>query len=458
VSGRDDQRAAAGRHCADAIEARVRAGGLLEPGRPVVVLLSGGRDSVCLLDLAVRLAGPVTALHLNYGLRDSAADDEAHCAALCTRLGVELEVRRPRGPRGNFQAWARERRYAEAERLAGPRDALVAAGHTASDQVETVLYRLAASPGRRALLGMPGRDGRLIRPLLTITRAETAAYCRARGLAWREDPSNAEPVYARNRVRNELLPALRELHPAAEENVLRTLAMLRDEAAVLDELVAAAARDPEIANLAALPPALQRLTIQALADEAARATPPATGAAAANTLPAASPAPAIGHRAAEILALGSRGGSAFLDVGGGLRAVVEYGRLRFEATAPPAEPLPTLLQVPGRTAYGAGEIVAEESQDLPPADGVLDADALADPLEVRPWRAGDRMRPLGLHGTRTLQDLFTDRKIPRARRRTIPVVVSAGEIAWIPGVATGERFKVTTQTTRRARLTWREGA
>jgi tRNA(Ile)-lysidine synthase len=418
-----------------AVEARVRAGGLLEPGRPVVVLLSGGRDSVCLLDLAVRLAGPVTALHLEYGLRDSAAADEAHCAALCERLGVTLEVRRARHPVGNLQAWARERRYAEAARLAEPLDALVATGHTATDQVETVLYRLAASPGRRALLGMPARDGRLVRPLLTSTREETAAHCRARGLTWREDPTNATPAFARNRVRNQLLPALRSLHPAAEENVLRTLALLRDEAAVLDALVAEAIDPPDVARLAELPPALQRLAVQALADRAG-------------------PAPAVGARAAEILALGAGGGTATLDVGGGLRAVVEYGRLRFDA-APPAPPAPALLPVPGHTAYGAGELSCEEG-DLPPGDGVLDADAIAAPLEVRPWRAGDRMRPLGLGGTRTLQDLFTDRKVPRERRARLPVVISEGEIAWVPGVATGERFRVTAQTRRSVRLRWRE--
>jgi tRNA(Ile)-lysidine synthase len=414
------------------VEARVRAGGLLEPGRPVVVMLSGGRDSVCLLDLAVRLAGPVTALHAHYGLRDTADADQAHCAALCEQLGAELQVIRPRGPQGNLQAWARERRYAAAAELAAARDALIAAGHTASDQVETVLYRLAASPGRRALLGMPERDGRLVRPLLTTTRAETAAYCTARGLGWREDPTNAAPEFARNRVRNELLPALRALHPAAEANVLRTLAVLRDEAAVLDALVADAVDPPEVARLAALPPALRRLAVQALAGDVP-----------------------VAARADEILALGAGGGSAALDVGGGVRAVVEYGRLRFDRAPPPAAPAPARLEVPGRTAFGGGELVCEAG-DPPVAEGVLDADALAAPLEVRTWRAGDRMRPLGLGGTRTLQDLFTDRRIPRERRAVLPVVLSGGEIAWVPGVATGERFRVTGATVRRVRLSWHE--
>jgi tRNA(Ile)-lysidine synthase len=399
-----------------AVEERVRAAGLL--AGPVVVLLSGGRDSVCLLDLAVRLAGPVTALHVNYGLRDEADEDEAHCAALADRLGAAFEVRRPRRPQGNLQAWARDVRYAEAARFG----TLVATGHTATDQVETVLYRLAASPGRRALLGMPERDGRLIRPLLTSTREDTAAHCVERGLAWREDVTNESDAYARNRVRHALLPALRSLHPAAEANVLRTLEILRDEAAVLDELIDV---DPDVARIAALPPALRRLTVQAIAGR-----------------------PAVGARTDEILALASRGGTAALDLGGGLRAVVEYGRLRFDYGPFPA-PAAAVLPVPGRTAFGAGTLTCE-----PAADGALDAAALATELEVRPWRAGDRMRPVGLGGSRTLQDLFTDRKVPRERRAQLPVVVSAGEIAWVPGVATGEQFAAGAATRKRVRLTW----
>ena len=175
------------------------------------------------------------ALHVNYGLRAEADDDQAHCAELCERLGVELFVHRAGEPAGNVQAWAREVRYAQAERLAAPRDALIATGHTATDQVETVLYRLAASPGRAPCSECPSARARIIRPLLHMTREDTAAYCRERGLPWREDASNA--ASARGRIRDVILPALRELHPAAEDNILRTLDLLRDEAAVLDAAV-----------------------------------------------------------------------------------------------------------------------------------------------------------------------------------------------------------------------------
>ena len=175
---------------------RVRATGLLPPGAPVVVLLSGGRDSVCLLDVATRIAGAdqVVALHVNHGLRGEESEgDEAYCRELTAALGVEVVVERsgPAPRTGNLQAWARDQRLGAAAGLATARGARVATGHTMSDQAETVLYRLAASPGRRALLGMRAEDGLLVRPLLDVSREETEAHCRcaravlARGLVQR---------------------------------------------------------------------------------------------------------------------------------------------------------------------------------------------------------------------------------------------------------------------------------
>jgi len=296
------------------LEAVIRAGGLLAPGRPVLVLLSGGRDSVCLLDAAVRISGDVRALHVNYGLRPSAAADAAFCAELCDQLGVPLQTvaAGPAPETGNLQAWARERRYAEAEAaFAGD----IATGHTASDQAETILYRLAAAPSRRALLGMAPRSGRRIRPLLSLTRDQTEAWCREAGLAFRDDPTNEDRRFARNRVRTGLLPALREVHPAAEANVVRVAEVLRTEAAVLDALVADVVAEPvTLARLRALPPALARLVVVRLAEDAAGALVPRAAA-----------------RTEEILALDETRPWTALDVGDGVRAVVEGGVLRFEA-------------------------------------------------------------------------------------------------------------------------------
>jgi tRNA(Ile)-lysidine synthase len=168
-------------------------------------------------------------------------------------------------------------------------------------------------------------------------------------------------------------------------------------------------------------------------------------------------APSVSRHVAAVLGL-SRHGTAALDLPGGLRAVAEYGRLRIERPGAQSPPAPAVLPVPGRIAYGAGELTCVRAPDLAIADGTLAAEALEGVLEVRPWRPGDRMRPLGLGGSRSLQDLFTDRKVPRGWRAALPVVVSGGEIAWVPGVATGERFRVTAGTHERVRLAWRQDA
>ena len=424
---------------------RVREDGLLAPARPVLVLLSGGRDSTCLLELAVRVAGAsaVTALHVNYRIRESAGEDERHCHEVCASVGVELGVWRPPGPpsSGNVQAWAREVRYREAFERAGGGD--VAAGHTRTDQVETILYRLASSPSRRALLGMRPREGSLVRPLLGFTREETAAYCLERGLRWREDESNASPAYARNRIRAEVVPALRGVHPAAEDNVLAVARILREEGEVLDALVdevLGQEASVSLSVLRSLPLALRRLVVQRMADDAAGGF-----------------APGAGGRAEEIAALSGRG-TATLDVGNGLRAIAEYGALRFEplGTGPGAAPAGSavVLSIPGSVSFGSVEVRCELVEPTR-EPGMLDRASLGTELVVRSWQPGDRIAPLGLGGTKSLQDLFTARRVPRLERRAVPVVESGGEIAWVAGVATSERFKVTAATREAVRLSCR---
>ena len=447
----------------------------------MVVLLSGGRDSVCLLDLAVHIldSEKVRALHVNYGLRDEADKDEAFCIALCREVEVSLTVHhagRRRG--GNLQAWAREERLQAGYELSetiGEQTGeqwSVASAHTASDQAETILYRLAASPGRRALLGMKPKHGKLIRPLLGITREQTTAYCKERKLAWRDDSSNKTDSYARNRVRNQLLPQLRSIHVNAESNVLSTAETLRDEAEVLDQvvdnLVAELGEQPEIKRLNELPAALTRLVMQRLADNAVSGN-----------------AVALRRQVPAILALSDKGGTSHLDVGGGLKAIIEYGRLQFQLTPgsdplsnpyldldlgsdplsevdldfDPADSAGVVLPVPGRVLFPlGGELIGEVGPDLEviptPQVATLDFATLSLPLTVRTWQPGDKMRPLGLNGTRSLHDLFIDRKIPRSRRGKLPIVLSGNEIVWIPGVAIGERFRIVSTTGERVQLRW----
>jgi tRNA(Ile)-lysidine synthase len=401
--------------------------GLIRAGEPLLVMLSGGADSVCLLDCALSLGARVSALHVNYGLRTESDADEQHCRRLCERLAVSLSVERVSLPEsGNLQAEARDRRYALAERHAAA-GTDYAAAHTASDQAETVLYRLAVSPGRRALIGMEPRRGRLVRPLLEATREDTRAHCAARGLEWVEDVSNRDPRFARARVREELLPILLELNPAAERSIVETSRLLRDEAEVLDAvvddaLVRLGKLAPAIEELRALPPGLARLVLRRLAEAASGGSYSLSR-----------------EHADAILRLGERGGSASLDLGGGLRALAEYGTLRFTRAADAPPPPPAKLFVPGSARFGDWEVSAAMGEG---GEALLAAQPLGTALTVRAWHEGDRMRPAGLGGTKTLQDLFTDRKVPRALRHSLPVVTTEdGEIVWVAGVAVGESFK-----------------
>jgi tRNA(Ile)-lysidine synthase len=400
-----------------------RESGLVVPGEPLLVMVSGGGDSVALLDIAVRLGAAVSVLHVNYGLREDAASDESFVRDLAARLGVFLHARQVGLPDGNTQEQARDARYSIAEQLA---DGDYAAAHTASDQAETVLYRLAVSPGSRALHGMASRRGRLVRPLLSVTRGEVRDYLRARGLEWREDPSNADRRFARARVRHDVLDALRELSPAAERTIAETARQLRDEAVVLEAAVNDALKElgpgPSIAldALREHPPALQRLILRTLAERASGPPP--------------EPRALSRREADEILALGGHGTKS-LDLGGGLRAVAEYGTLRFTRSPDAEPPAPVELAVPGHARFGEWELEAR-------VDGFGDVSVtdVGSAVTVRAWRDGDRMRPAGLGGSKSLQDLFTDRKVPRALRRTLPVVEARGEIVWVAGVAVDERF------------------
>ncbi len=303
----------------------VIASGLVGEGTGVA-LCSGGADSAGLAAGLVGACGTerVVALHLDYGLRPDSGEDAAVCASLCRGLGIELVVEHPELPDGgNVQANAREARYAAAERLRAQRRLdWIATGHTRTDLAETFIYRLATSPGRRALMGLPERRGALVRPLLGASRAEVREWVRAAGLPFRDDPTNAEPVYARNRIRSEVLPVLRDIGPAAEDTIAETRAELAEEATVLDRLAdevlastgAAGAGAIPSAELERLDPAVARLALRALAERVA-AGPVALGRA----------------RAAEIRRLAAEPEGGVVELGGGVIAHAEHGHVRFTA-------------------------------------------------------------------------------------------------------------------------------
>jgi tRNA(Ile)-lysidine synthase len=204
------------------VDAHIRRHELIEPGGEVLCLVSGGPDSTCLWHVLRELGYRVSALHVNHRLRGH--DSEADAAWCTSALGAEVVVR---DGRGLSEAELRAQRYEVA------RGRLRATGHTASDQVETILYRLVSSG--RATGIKPQREDGVVRPLLRLWREETEAYCRAEGLEFRVDESNADTK--RGLIRDEILPLLRRLHPAADENLLRALEERRELPTPLADLL-----------------------------------------------------------------------------------------------------------------------------------------------------------------------------------------------------------------------------
>jgi tRNA(Ile)-lysidine synthase len=432
----------------------IRSSGLIDPGHAVVVMVSGGPDSACAAAGLARALGPahVHALHVNYGLREAADDDVAVCRRLCAALRIDLHVERAKVEDGNLQAEARQLRYDAAERLRARTDSRwIATGHTRTDAAETTLYRLATSPGSRALLGLPPRNGRIVRPLLALDRERARELALVAGLPFADDESNADETFARNRIRARVLPELRELSPAAERNIAETRAELREEAELLERVVlealdAAGAGAGAVAVRAdALPesePGLRRLALRALAERAAgRAVP-------------------LGReRAAEIMRLAADPEGGTVELGGDLVAHCEAGFVRFQASEAEAAPQPVALTLPGRAQIGDWEVRAElhpgPVEPAGPELATLDAAALGGRVEVRTWREGDRIRPLGMDGSKTLGDLFADSDVPRSLRHSLPVVTVDGDVAWVAGVAVSEEFRIAPGTEQVAVLTAR---
>jgi tRNA(Ile)-lysidine synthase len=437
------------------LAAAAEASGLLQRGSSAVVMVSGGADSACTAAALTTLLGPgeIHALHANYGLRPGAGDDERACRDLCGHLRIDLHVERPQLEEGNLQAAARRARYAAAEHLRDRAGAeFVATGHTRTDQVETVLYRLAVSPGARGLLGLGPRNGRVVRPLLGLDRADTRRLAAAAGLPFSDDESNDDPAFARNRVRLRALPVLRDLSTAAERNIAETRAELAEDAALLERVVleeleamGAGAGDVSVGaeELARREPALQRLALRALAERAAGR------------------AVALGRaRTVELMRLARSPEGGELDLGSGLLAVCESGTVAFTTTREvDAAPAPVALRVPGLARFGPWELRAElHPAPVDPAGpelATLDAATFNGEVEVRIWREGDRMQPLGMEGTKTLGDLLAEGGVPRSERHRIPVVTIGGEVAWIPGVAISDRFRLGPATEEVAVLTAR---
>ena len=394
--------------------------GLLPAGRPVLVMLSGGPDSTCLLHVLREVHdGPVAALVLDHGLRPEAAAEAEAAATAARALGVEARVEHLalRGGAGAPER-ARAARLAAARRAAARGGfARVATGHTASDQAETVLFRLARGTGRTGALGMAPRRGALIRPLLAVDGADTRAWCAERGLVVASDPTNGDRRLARGRVRHDLVPALERVHPGAARHAAALADALRDEAALLDVLVAEAwarcATGPGLSAsaLAAEPSALRPLLVRRLLRDAGL---PGDALAAAPV--------------ARVLALA--GGPSRVEVPGGA-VVRERGVIAVAPPGPPGPADPRPLPVPGAVAFAGREIRARRGVAGPPAPGRVAVRADG-PLVVRAPRDGDRL-PLPGGGRQAVGRLLADAGVPARERGGVPVVAAGERVVWVAG-------------------------
>lgn len=392
------------------VGAAIARGRLLTGGEPVLVLVSGGADSTLLAHALHALGHPIETLHVAHGLRGAeSARDAGACRALAAELAVphrELDGFVAPGP--GVEARARAHRRAAADAVRAGRS--IATGHTRDDRVETILYRLAASPGGGSFAALPAADGDgRIRPLLELGRDEVRDELRRAGIAWCEDSSNADRAFARNRIRLELLPAFRSLHPAAEANLLRTAALLADDDAALDALAAGLLCDDGSLSTAA--------AAEAPAAVLRRALRRAAGAPA--------PRPVAAERVASLAR--SRSGAGCVPLGAGRVAERRYDRIAIVRGGPgPPPACEVALTVPGETLYGDAVVRCA----LATGAGALEA-TLAPALVLRASRAGERLPG----ARRTIARMLLEAHVPRSQRARYPVVSAHGEPVALPGIA-----------------------
>ncbi len=438
------------------VTAFVADGAVLRPGERALLLLSGGADSMALLDLARRadrrlgLGLTFVALHVDYRTRGPASTrDRRIVEEACGAAGVELHVveleRRPSKP--GFQDAARRIRYEAAEALVarGVADAIVTA-HNRDDQAETVVYRLAkyASPG--ALRAMRPREGLLARPLLCLGAGEVRAYCAECGIDYGVDESNAGTDYARNLIRHEVMPVLARINPRAGETIADLAATAAAEHEVLEAAVADAwgrvAREApdgqeglDLTALAGEPEALRTLCVRRLL----------AGALGREALVERRLTALVGRLAA------GTAGSGAVAVGRGFEAVREYDTLWVRRRAGGHDECPPARLRPGATVEFCGrrfraDIIPGATWERVAGEAWLDAATAPEGLTLRHPRRGDRQRPLGMERPALLSDLLAAAKVPRGRRAAAVVAEGGGRVAWVLPGRVSEESKVTAAT------------
>lgn len=457
----------------------------------IVVAVSGGADSLCLLHLLNRLCGPgkrypqlqLHAAHLNHMLRGDVGEHDAEAVA---RIAAAWGIRCTVGTM-NVPALAREehRSLEDAARVARyrflravARGQLIAVAHHADDQVETLLLHWIRGSGLAGMVGMLPKQQDIIRPLLEVRHAETVAYCRQHAIVPVEDLSNTDPRFLRNRVRHELLPLLESLNPGIQETLLRNAGVIGVDVAWIEAQVDSCWPEVVILEreksveldahaLLALPLSLHRHLLR-------RVT--------ARFYGGQSPLEARHYELLEhLLQQEDDGQKRNLDLPRGLRITYNFDRVVFErrdiyTTDHPMVgesgiqetvvlPIPGEVELVGTPWVISAEIVSEDvtcdvrqalqRENWPEVWRLLpstrytvyaDADAVGPDVGVRTRRPGDRMRPLGMAHAKKVQDILVDKHIARVDRQFIPFVFSPSSCIWLAGICLDDRVKLSAQT------------
>lgn len=409
----------------------IRQYNMIPPGTRVLCGLSGGADSVSLVLCLQELGYDVCACHLHHGLRGVQADaDAAFCQSLCEAHGIAFQLghcdaaAEAKRRKISVETAARELRYDFFTRCAIELGAQrIATAHTVDDNLETMLFHLIRGTGSAGLAGIPPVRDDIIRPLIAVERRQVEAFLHERGQDWCTDATNLDDSCTRNRLRHHVIPALREIEPAAARHALEAANLLRQDNACLDSMVTVHATQLNAKVFLSLPQALQGRQIRALLKQAG------------------TPMGEVNVKHIRAIGALARKKCGSVSVPGG--RVIRRGDVL--VVEKPAVPVPEMRLEPEMyTSFGAYTVqftrkISDIHSSFKLYSISCDTINLSD-LSVRTWRRDDRMTLPGTRGARSLKRLYAERRIPPNVRDTLPILCSKGQIVAAAGIGTEQAF------------------
>jgi tRNA(Ile)-lysidine synthase len=442
------------------VKATISKYSMLSGGETVLVCLSGGADSVCLLTVLHKLKDELGlklhAVYVDHGLRPGETPDEIEfCRKLCEGLSIPFVVKsidvkaRATESGMNKQEVARELRYgAFDEVFAEIRADRLAMGHTADDQIETFFMRFFRGSGPKGLSGIPPVRARIVRPLIEIERSSIERFLDEEGISYMTDSSNLKDDYLRNKLRLLVMPQVKKINPGIVQTVTRTMEVLREEEKYFELIVTMTlmkliSRKSDLGIELFLSPmeAMDKVILRRVLRRAIDETKGLRGMEFVHI-----------EDTIDLIKKGRHGDRLYLPKG--LRVIKNYSTLVLTSEVP--RRLETrVLSVPGEVVLRDISVVMKatvenvEDRDVErKTAAVFDADKVGTALTIRPREKGDIFYPIGFGKKKKLQDFFVDEKVPRDERDSIPIVASGNDIVWIAGYRGDERFRVTRETIR----------